>query len=102
MTREEINKLNPSRSGIDITEEAYEMGLIEGLEAADKEPNTSVLWHYASEEPKENTDILYISNNGNVHKVSKVDNQLYSWLKDNKCVKRWVYISDLLPKGGGE
>lgn len=56
------------------------------------------LWHDVSEEPKENSDILFISKSGNVHKASKVDNQLYSWLKDNKDIKRWIYIEDLLPK----
>ena len=44
-------------------------------------------------------DILFISKNGKVHKVSKIDNSLYSWLKDNNDVKKWAYINDLLPKG---
>lgn len=60
----------------------------------------SSLWHDASEEPNENTDILFIARNGKVHKVSKVDNSLYSFLVDNKDIKRWAYIEDLLPKGG--
>lgn len=61
-------------------------------------PNISSIWHDASEEPKENMDILFISKNGNVHKASKIDNQLYDWLKDEDDIKKWAYISDLLPK----
>lgn len=101
MTREEINKISLFEPYCfeTVGEEIwYQMGCIDGLEAADKEPNTSALWHDASEEPNENTDILFISKNGNVHKVSKVDNSLYSWLTDNKGIKRWAYIYDLLPK----
>lgn len=61
----------------------------------------SSLWHDASEEPKENMDILFISKNGNVHKASNIDIQLYDWLKNINDIKKWAYINDLLPKGGG-
>lgn len=59
------------------------------------------VWHDASEEPKEDVDILFISKNGKVHKVSKIDLSLYDWLKDNDDIKRWAYIKDLLPKQFG-
>lgn len=71
-----------------------------GANWADEHPNLESLWHDASEEPKEDMDILFISKNGYVHKASKIDNCLYGWLKDNKDIKKWAYISDLLPKGG--
>lgn len=61
----------------------------------------SSLWHDASEEPKGNMDILFISKNGNVHKASNIDIQLYDWLKNINDIKKWAYINDLLPKGGG-
>lgn len=101
MTREEINKLHPFEPycfETDNEERWYQIGCIEGLNAADKEPNISALWHDASEEPNENTDILFIAKNGNIHKVTDIDNQLYSWLKDNDSIVKWVYITDLLPK----
>lgn len=55
-------------------------------------------WHDAGEEPKEDTDILFVSKNGKVHKVSKIDNSLFDWFKDNDDIDKWTYISDLLPK----
>lgn len=58
----------------------------------------SSLWHDASEAPKENMDTLFISKHGNVHKASKIDNQLYDWLKNTKGIKKWAYIEDILPK----
>ena len=60
--------------------------------------NLSQIWHDAVEEPKEATDILFVSKNGKVHKVSKIDNSLFDRLKDNDGIDKWVYISDLLPK----
>ena len=69
-----------------------------GAKWADQHPNN--VWHDASDEPKEDMDILFISKNGKVHKVSKIDLSLYDWLKDNDDIKRWAYVDDLLPKGG--
>lgn len=105
MTREEIKEFSgvePNCFVTDREEDWYRIGCIDGMEAEDANPDTSSIWHDASEEPKENTDILCISTNGNVHKVSKIDNQLYNWLKDNDSIDKWAYISDLLPKGGAQ
>lgn len=71
---------------------------IAGAKWADKHPDISSLWHNTSEEPKESVDILFMSKNGKVHKVSKVDNSLYSWLKDNNDLNKWAYINDILPQ----
>lgn len=71
---------------------------LHGVEWAEEQ--IANVWHDASEELKEDVDILFISKNGKVHKVSKIDLSLYDWLKDNNDIKRWAYISDLLPKGG--
>lgn len=73
---------------------------LHGVEWADEHPAN--VWHEASEEPKEDVDILFISKNGKVHKVSKIDLSLYDWLKDNDDIKRWAYIKDLLPRGGNK
>ena len=106
MTREEqINEAVNTymnglfEDGIEIPIEDFENieeGFIAGAQWADNHPIN--VWHDVDEEPKEDIDILFISKSGNVHKVSKVDSQLYNWLKDNKDIKRWAYISDLLPK----
>ena len=103
MTREEIerfSRIEPYCFETDMEEEWYKIGCIDGLDAADADPDTSSLWHDASEEPKEDVDILFISKNGKVHKVSKIDLSLYDWLKDNDGIDKWAYIKDLLPKGG--
>lgn len=58
--------------------------------------DTSSIWHDASEEPKDGIDILFISKKGKVHKVSKIDQTLYEWLKDNDGINKWAYTTDLL------
>ena len=84
----------------DYTEDDVRQAFEKGAMFADNNPDLSSLWHDASEEPKEDMDILFISKNGKVHKVSKIDLSLYDWLKDNDGIDKWAYISDLLPKGG--
>ena len=76
----------------------YGDAFITGARWADENPNLSSLWHDGSEEPKENTDILFITEKGKVHKVSKVDDWFYDWINENGGIKRWAYLSDLLPK----
>ena len=93
MTREEEMIIESQKRYDDIA-------FLDGVKWADEHPNLESLWHDASEEPKEDVDILFISKNGKVHKVSKIDLSLYDWLKDNDDIKHWAYISDLLPKGG--
>ena len=82
------------------TEDDIRQAFVKGVIFADNNPDLSSLWHDVSEEPKEDVDILFISKNGKVHKVSKIDLSLYDWLKDNDGIDKWAYISDLLPKGG--
>ena len=107
MTREEevkvsalkyLDDFNPDVCGI-CNEDIYD-AFMAGTLYADQHPDLSSLWHDASDEPKEDIDILFISKNGKVHKVSKIDNSLYDWLKDNDGIDKWAYINDLLPKGG--
>ena len=84
----------------DYTEDDIRQAFEKGAMFADNNPDLLSLWHDASDEPKEDMDILFISKNGKVHKVSKIDLSLYDWLKDNDGIDKWAYISDLLPKGG--
>lgn len=106
MTREEqINIASEIFSSNDILSfggacEELSYGFQEGAKWADKNPIN--VWHDASEDPKEDMDILLISKNGKVNKVSKIDQTLYDWLKDNDGIDKWAYIDDLLPKGGGK
>lgn len=81
------------------TEYDIRQAFAKGAMFADNNPDLSSLWHDASDELKEDIDILFISKNGKVHKVSKIDLSLYDWLKDNDGIDKWAYISDLLPKG---
>ena len=55
MTRDEIEEF----SGVELNcfetdreEDWYKIGCIDGLKAADTEPNLASLWHDASEEPR--------------------------------------------------
>ena len=82
----------------DYTEDDIRQAFENGAMFADRNPDLSSLWHDATEEPKKGVDILCIPKNGKVHKVSKIDTQLYKWLNDG--IDKWAYISDLLPKGG--
>lgn len=109
MTREEeikvsalkyLDDFNPDDCGIvcGICKEDIYAAFMAGSRYADIHPNLSSLWHYVNENPKEGTDILFIAKNGKVHKASKIDSALYEWLKGNNDIKRWAYISDMLPK----
>lgn len=106
MTREEQiqeakDKTFPTSKEGRSYESAWAAGGFEmGAHWADEHPDLSSLWHDSIEEPKEDMDILFMSKNGKVHKVSKIDHQLYDWLKDNDGINKWAYIKDLLPKGG--
>ena len=115
MTREEIEKLSvvkPYRFESQFEEIWYEVGCIDGLKAADAEPNLERLWHDASEEPQyKNKRILAYSE---YFDYFFVDFPIYLMIKDggefknwetvvlrNK-ISKWAYVSDLLPKGGEE
>ena len=104
MTRENIEQLNvvePYCFETDSEERWYRIGCIDGLEAADEESNTSVLWHDASDEPKR-TPILCQNERGNVWVQYHLRDYINAWreFKEFEDVVRWAYISDLLPKGG--
>ena len=112
MTREEIEKLlvvEPYRLETDEEERWYKIGCIDGLNAADAEPNLGRLWHDASEEPLlEEKEIISISEYGYAH-ISERFGATFSYnLEDYYWgefvnllkIKKWAYISDLSPKGG--
>ena len=103
MTREEIEKISavePYCFETDREERWYEIGCIDGLKAADAEPNLESIWHDVSEEPKINEDVVLYDCCGNF--VTEFYNGDVTW---NNIVlfhkaTMWAYKDDLLPKGG--
>lgn len=103
MTREEIEEF----SGVELNcfetdreEDWYRIGCIDGLEAADAELNLESLWHDAVEEPRLNQWFLaQIGNNAFDTFVMEMDkNEDWKEWSNGINIKRWAYISDLLPK----
>ena len=72
---------------------------------ADKNPDTSSLWHDKKEEPiNENVSILYVSRLGNTDitvRFRGIFDYCDRWeqFAENNNIDKWAYISDLLPKG---
>lgn len=105
MTREEIEQLNEIEPYCfeNAREEIwYEIGCIDGLKAADAEPNLESLWHDASKEPKENSEIVIADTEGELRHIDYASDDYDGW---EFCIahynlKIWAYKSDLFPKGG--
>ena len=84
---------------------------IMGAQWAQKEFVKS-LWHDASEEPRDHTDIVYVNENGSVwseydYYADNYDDAFHTgWLSfvNNGVLRviKWCYLSDLLPNEGGE
>ena len=112
MTREEIEKLwvvEPYCLETDEEERWYKIGCIDGLNAADAEPNLESLWHDPSEEPLlEEKEIISISEYGYAHITERfgctflynLEDYYWEEFVNSLKIKKWAYISDLSPKGG--
>lgn len=105
MTREEIEQLNDVRPycfETDREEDWYKIGCIDGLDAADAEPDTTNIWHDVSEEPKFNQWFLaQIGDDAFDTFIMAMDkNQTWRDWSNGVNIKRWAHIIDLLPKGG--
>lgn len=104
MTREEIEKISivgPYCFKTDREKRWYEIGCLEGLAAADEEPNLERLWHDAGEEPRcdelllgEDTDGFSI-----FYRLCGQEDNWKSFVNKTGLL-RWAYIEELLPKGG--
>ena len=111
MTREEIEKLlvvEPYCLETDEEERWYKIGCIDGLNAADAEPNLESLWHNPSEEPLlEEVEIIFINEQDFAHISERFcctflyNFEDYYWEEFVNLlkIKRWAYIKDLFPKG---
>ena len=97
-----------------LEEEGYklyiEQAFKDGAEWAQKEFIKS-LWHDASEEPQEHSDIVYIDDKGNVwseydYYADNYDDAFHkgwqSFINTGMPVIKWCYLSDILPKEGGK
>ena len=110
MTREEIEKLSvskPYRFERYFEKIWYEVGCIDGLKAADAEPNLESLWHDAVEEPKGEYEIICIDTLENVWLTNRKEDMKYhqtGWLECVmcECIVCWAYVKDLLPKRGAK
>lgn len=105
MTREEIEQLNDVRPycfETDREEDWYKIGCIDGLDAADAEPDTTNIWHDVSEEPKFNQWFLaQIGDDAfDTFIMAMEKNQDWENWSNGINIKTWAYIDDLLPKGG--
>lgn len=103
MTREEIEEFNDIRPYCFETEEEekwYEIGCIDGLDAADAEPNLENLWHNVSEEPELNRWLLaQIGDDAfDAFVMAMEKNQDWKEWSNGINIKTWAYIDDLLPK----
>ena len=103
---ESISIVSPNCFETDREEAWYNIGCMDGLAAADEEPNLESLWHDAKEEPKKNSKIAIVDTKGewwNIDYSSDVIDGcgLYGWdlCKAYFNLKAWAYIDDLLPKG---
>ena len=106
MTREEIENIGavgPYCFKTDREKRWYEIGCIEGLAAADEHPNLEHIWHNVSEKPIDKfAQILYQDESGDCFIVTSniVFDYGWDWYTTAYNMARWVYIVDLLPKGG--
>ena len=83
-------------------------GFISGAIWADNNPDLSLMWHDADDEPEDGSDVLLMDSEQRVIALSIAKQCYYEaygllgWpaYVANFNVVRWAYISDLLPKGG--
>lgn len=79
---------------------------LHGVQWADNNPDLSLMWHDADDEPEDGSDVLLIDSEHraiafNIGKVCYYETYgLLGWpaYVANYDVKRWAYISGLLPR----
>lgn len=115
MTRAEIEELNdirPYRFETDGEQKWYEIGCIDGLDAADAEPDISELWHSNKELPNRDVgececgkEVLIEIEDGLMVEIglALLEDGVYQIMCPYNIytmedIRRWAYIEDLLPK----
>lgn len=97
---ESISIVSPNCFETDREEAWYNIGCMDGLSAADEEPNLESLWHDATTQPELNKWFLaQIGDDAFDTFVMAMDkNQYWKEWANGINIKRWAYIYDLLPK----
>lgn len=116
MAREDIKKMDgfsPNQFELDSFDDLYKVIPVNCL-TEDARPDTSSLWHDASEIPQANhKNIMYQTNYYSMHNVHiafiptclrscKITSNGWNEFIKDVNMRRWAYIEDLLPKGGCE
>ncbi len=111
MTRAEIEKIRavaPYCFKTDGEKTWYEIGYNDGLKSVDVELLLKSIWHDSSEEPLlEGEEIISISEYGSTHISERfcctflynLEDYYWEEFVNSLKIKKWAYISDLLPKG---
>lgn len=84
---------------------ALRFAFIDGAKWADEHPNLESLWHDAHEEPQGEYEIICQDEFEHVwltdwKEVVKQHASGWEEYAACECIVNWVYVSDLLPKGG--
>ena len=95
--------MNREEQIISESQKRYDdIAFLDGVKWADEHPNLESLWHDASDNPTQDTLILYRTTSGECGVTELVCTSEGVWhlfVKEYE-VAEWAYISDLLPKGG--
>lgn len=122
MTREFIEQLDvvePYCYKTDREEIWHKVGLVDGLKITDEHPNIESLWHDASEMPNNHNYIMFVIDRYTIKtdyipaclKHCQLNGSNWNEFAKDVNIKKWAYISDLLPeqfgnseqlKGGGK
>ena len=100
VTRDEIKiigVIEPYGFETSREEDWYQVGLLDGMEAADAEPDVTKLWHDITEEPEE-ASILYLTKNSNVGTIKNVTTHKWNWYIKKYSIKKWAYVDNIIPK----
>lgn len=100
VTRDEIKiigVIEPYGFETSRKEDWYQVGLLDGMEAADAEPDVTKLWHDITEEPEE-ASILYLTKNNNVGTIKNGTTHKWNWYIEKYSIKKWAYVDNIIPK----
>lgn len=110
----EINKIEEAAYRFATSQTHGELlALIDGYKEGYKDAINEFLkdlWHPASEEPKENFDLVYINNTKEFREISSYNfdrfDDLFGKGWEAACrmfgIYKWAYKDDLFPKEGGK
>ena len=58
------------------------------------------VWHDIKEEPEYGNPIVYVTKLNKIGTLKRVDKSRFDWYIEKYAICKWVYMKDLLPKGG--